>query len=88
MMFVAVSTLGLLVVDYVCGHFIFGFGVFSCANASDILIGLTAQVNWKPLLVALSSEEEWMAACTLPRPVTIVGNDFVLHLEEADRCTV
>lgn len=49
----------------------FGFGVFSCAAASDILIGLTAQVNWKPLLVALGSEEEWIA-CALPRPVTVV----------------
>lgn len=68
-MFVAVSTLGLLMVGY-------GFGVLSCATASDVLIGLTAQVNWKPLLVALSSEEEWMAACALPRPVTVVWNDF------------
>lgn len=47
----------------------FRFGVFSCAAASDILIGLTAQVSWKPLLVALGSEEEWIA-CALPRPVT------------------
>lgn len=45
----------------------YGFGVLSCATASDVLIGLTAQVNWKPLLVALSSEEEWMAACALAK---------------------